>query len=132
LCLPESMSAEEFRKEAALISGKRSKYGAKKVKCDGITFDSQGEYKHYLKLKERQNRGEISLLTVHATYPLFAAAKNSHGQMFVCKIAPDFEYVENGVLVTADFKGVVTSSWRLKAKIFKANYGREILVVKAS
>jgi hypothetical protein len=37
----------------------RSKYHAKKVKCDGITFDSKREYLHYLVLRDRQKRDGI-------------------------------------------------------------------------
>lgn len=107
------------------------KYNNKVTYADGHRFDSHGEYGRWLQLKAREEKGEISELRVHPKYELRAYPYClEDGPKKVAKIIPDFEYWENGKLVTEDFKGVITSTWRLKAKIFKANYGREIRVVR--
>lgn len=107
---------------------KASKYKNKRVWADGHKFDSQGEYGFYLQLVAREGRGEISNIVVHPKYEL--KAWTPHGAHTICKMIPDFEFIENGELITADFKGMITTDWRLKAKIFKANTGRDIRVVK--
>lgn len=110
---------------------KPRKYGNKTVYADGHKFDSKGEYGHWLKLKAREERGQISDLKVHQVYELRAYPFCAQGNPIkVGKIIPDFDYIENGKQVTADFKGMVTAVWRLRAKLFKANYGREIVVVR--
>lgn len=109
---------------------KASKYKNKRVWADGHKFDSQGEYGFYLQLVAREERGEISNIKVHPVYELMAWSGVCECPAVICKMIPDFEFIENGELITADFKGMITTEWRLKAKIFKANTGREIRVVK--
>lgn len=104
-----------------------NKFRAKKVVVDGITFDSIKESRHYLYLREMVRTGEISNLIVHPRYNLDVNGVK------ICDIVPDFEYEENGVTVTVDVKGMKTGTpyqlFRVKAKLFKALYGREVIVV---
>lgn len=117
--------------QLAPVRQKASKYKNKRVWADGHKFDSLGEYGHWLKLVAREERGEITDLRAHQVYELRAAPLHAEsGPVKVGRIIPDYDYVENGKSVTADFKGMVTKEWKFRAKIFKANYGREILVVK--
>lgn len=111
---------------------KRPKYGNTRVYIDGYKFDSKLEAKHYVELKLRQDAGEISKLTLKPKYELRAAPLHREtGPVKICSIIPDFEYIENGIVVTCDTKGMITADWKIKAKIFAANYGREIVVVRA-
>ena len=47
-----------------------SKYNAKKVIVDGITFDSKKESKRYLELKQMQENGEIHDLQLQVPFEL--------------------------------------------------------------
>lgn len=97
---------------------KRSKYGAIKVKEDGITFDSKLEHRRYKELRLLQKSGLIEGLQVH---PKFAAKVNDQ---LVCNILLDFQYYDKAVnrLVYEDTKGVQTPISRLKYKLLKALY----------
>jgi len=107
---------------------KRSKMGNVKRKADGITFDSEKEYRRYADLRLMERAGEISDLQVHPKYDLIVNNRK------VCSIIPDFEYVVGDEVVTEDVKGrtgggVQWNLFRIKAKLFSAIYGREIKVV---
>lgn len=104
---------------------KTNKYGAIKTTVDNITFDSKGECKGWFDLKIREKEEEISDLRRQVLYKLEVNG------VLVCKYIADYEYIENGLIVTADYKGVLTAEFRLKAKLFKAIYGRDILIMKS-
>ena len=102
-----------------------NKYGAKKVKFRGIIFDSKLEYHYYLFLLEKIEKGFIKGVQVHQRIDL-----KVNGQL-ICFIKPDFTILNNDFTIEYhDTKGVVTSSFRLKAKLFKALKDREIKIVK--
>lgn len=101
-----------------------NKFGAKKTEVDGVVFDSKAEARCWYELKVRERAGEISDLKRQVTYKLEV---NGH---LVCKIVPDFEWQENGRTVTADCKGMILPEFKLKAKLFKAIYGRCIIILK--
>ena len=106
---------------------KVTKYRNRKTTVDGITFDSQGEANHWFKLKLRERAGEITGLKRQVSYDLHGVDGRK-----ICAVVPDYEYTiaATGELVTADFKGAITPLFRLKAKLFAAEYGRQIVVVK--
>ena len=60
----------------------------------------------------------ISDLVVHPVYTLRACDEE------ICKMVPDFEYVENGAWIVEDVKSepTITPSFRIKLKLFHANY----------
>ena len=106
---------------------KAPKYRNRKTTVDGLDFDSQGEANHWFKLKLRERAGEITGLKRQVRYDLHGVDGRK-----VCAIVPDYEYTiaATGELVTADFKGTVQPMFLLKAKLFAAEYGRQIVVVK--
>jgi hypothetical protein len=101
------------------------KFGNTKTTVDGIIFDSKAESKHWFELKIRERAGEISNLQRQVTYRL-----EVNGEL-ICKYIADYVYMENGQEVTADCKGFITPEFRIKAKLFKAIYGRDILIMKS-
>ncbi len=101
-----------------------SKYGAKKVKEDGYTFDSKAEHKRYGQLKLLRDAGHITDLNVHPDYVIAI-----NGQK-ICKVILDFDYIESGKLITEDVKGMDTSISKLKRKLVKACYGIDVVVLK--
>lgn len=54
----------------------RSKYGAKRVKLDGHSFDSKREAAVYAQLKLLAGKGEINALEIHPRLDLHATGKD--------------------------------------------------------
>lgn len=102
-----------------------NKYRAQKVEHKGIKFDSKLEYEYYLFLMDKKAKGKIKEVILHKRIDLIV-----NGQL-VCFMKPDFSILNNDFSIEYhDTKGVVTSSFRLKAKLFKALKDREIKIIK--
>lgn len=114
----EEMSIEDYRALAG-----RSKYGNKKVTVDGYTFDSLAEARRYEALKLMEKAGAISDLRLQPRYELQRAFTDNDGrkQRAIYYIG-DFEYRENGILITEDCKGARTKEYLLKKKLFLYRY----------
>ena len=100
------------------------KYRAVKAQCNsGHTHDSKREAIRCNELHALESAGEISDLMIHPQYWFVINGrqlKHSNGRRVGYK--SDFEYVENGMLVTEDVKGVVVRDWPLRRAVFKALY----------
>jgi hypothetical protein len=100
------------------------KYRAVKANCNaGHTHDSKREAIRCNELHALEAAGEISDLMIHPQYWFVINGrqlKHSNGRRVGYK--SDFEYVENGMLVTEDVKGVVVRDWPLRRAVFKALY----------
>ena len=108
------------------------KYRNTPVVVDGIRFDSKGEAKRWQELKLLQRAGEIADLERQVRFPLRGASGTT-----VCHYTADFRYVEmdNGYAkraVVEDFKGMKTPLFKLKAKLFRDNYGFDIRLTGAA
>lgn len=99
-----------------------SKYRAIPEVIDGIRFPSRLEAARYRELKKLERAGEIRELRIHVKYPLKV------GNKVVCNYIADSEYldVRIGQRVTEDVKGVPTPVYKLKRKMFEAQYGSQI------
>lgn len=97
------------------------------TEIDGLKFDSKGEARRWQELKLLERAGVISELKRQVRYDL-----DAHGKK-ICSLVADFEYIEAGQVVTEDFKSkaTITPVFRLKAKLFKAKYGREVRLCTA-
>lgn len=95
----------------------RSKYGARKVTLDGVTFDSAGEANRWRQLQLLAKAGVIrGLGEPHPVFPI-----TINGQV-VCKVEMDFAYNEGGLSVVEDWKGKDLPMSRLKRKLLAAAY----------
>lgn len=103
---------------------KSPKYKNKKIEFRGLKFDSIGERDRYLFLLSEEDGGRISELRRQVKFALTA-----HGQ-HICFYIADFVYMRDGVVIVEDFKGMITDTFSLKAKMFKAQYGYDITIVK--
>jgi len=107
----------------------RSKYGNKRVKADGYTFDSQAEYQRYCELKTLQRTGEISLLRVHPRFVIMEAYTiYTTGERIKARhYEADFEYydVESMRRVVEDVKGKRTDVFNLKWDLVRKAYQDE-------
>ncbi len=99
-----------------------NKYGNKRVEMDGHNFASKKEAGRYQLLRWRCDEGEIRDLKLQPRYPMIVNGEK------ICVYVGDFEYVENGEIVTEDAKGVKTDVFVLKAKLFRALYGRDVVL----
>ena len=98
------------------------KYRAVKAQCGaGHTHDSKREAMRCNELHILQAAGEITDLTIHPQYWFVINGrqlKHPNGRRVGYK--SDFEYIENGMLVTEDVKGVIVRDWPLRRAVFKA------------
>lgn len=112
--------------------GKRSKYGvdqsaAGKLQrtCDGITFDSKVEMRHYQTLKIAQQAGMISGLELQPKFLLQEKFTDTQGRKHraVFYVA-DFRFTREGKTVVVDVKSgpTKTAQFRLKWKMVPARY----------
>lgn len=102
------------------------------TEVDGIRFASKAEARRYQELKLLMRAGEIESLELQKRYPLVVNGVK------VGTYVSDFTYREryqDGPYtlhneVDEDVKGVATPVFKLKAKLFKAQYGREIKIIR--
>lgn len=108
------------------------KYKNKKTQIDGITFDSKKEANRYLVLKQMQNSGLISDLTLQKPF-IFRIAGEPRKRPSVRYIA-DFVYFDNriGKTVVEDVKSAITKKdkvYRLKKHLMKTVHNIDILEI---
>ena len=93
-----------------VAEAKEGKY--KNSRCwsalSGRTFMSKGEQRLADVLWLRQKAGEISALTFQPRVKLLGA---------ICMI-PDFRYVEDGVTIHHEFKGMALATWIIQRKLW--------------
>lgn len=103
---------------------KRAKYGNTRVASADGAFDSKAEYARWIDLNLLLKAGEITDLQRQVKYPLTA-----HNQLIGHYVA-DFVYQRNGEEVIEDVKGHRTQLFIWKARHFRAQYGKDITLVK--
>lgn len=108
------MTSKEYQKLTASLKvdsdKKKSKFHNEKVKDGEKLFDSQGEYDRYKYLCMLEKAGEITNLTFHEEHLILLSTP-------CIKYIPDFCYMENGIKILEDFKGVQTKEFILKKKM---------------
>lgn len=97
-----------------------NKYNAKKTVVDKIKFDSKKEAKRYVDLKILERLKMISNLELQPRYDLIINGVK-------CGFyKADFRYVNNGITIVEDVKGMKTPIYNLKKKLVKAIYNIDI------
>lgn len=118
-------------------ANRSNKYNARIVKLDGHTFHSQAEADEYLRLKDREQRGEIVNLRVAPVYELVPKWVDDWGNVyprevyqadFECRVpvagAPDGWTIE-----TVEVKGKDLRLGRLKRRVAIEKLGLDVRVV---
>lgn len=116
----------------------KSKYGNRKVKADGIVFDSVREAKRYKELRLLEQAGEIRQLQRQVKYILIPAQREpdtigprggvhkgkliEHERSYVA----DFVYEQNGETIVEDAKGFKTDVYLLKKALMLWVHGIRI------
>ena len=126
----------------------RSKYGAKKVTVNGVTFDSQKEYRRFCELSLLERAGKITELKRQVKFELIPSQKID-GKVVerACNYVADFVYKmpitmektyfakgKSGSLtvncgfetIVEDTKGFKTTDYIIKRKLMLHKYGIRI------
>ena len=97
------------------------KFKSKKIKVDGMVFDSKKEYQRYLELVELEKNGDIENLQRQVKFVLLP---KQEGERAITYIA-DHVYKYGEVLVIEDVKSKITkkqSDYIIKRKLLKYFY----------
>ncbi len=116
---------KEIKSGEVKKNSKKSKYGSKKTVVDGIVFDSSLEAKRYSQLKLWERAKIITNLRLQVPYDLIVNG------IMIAKYIADFVYEKDGVEVTEDSKGFLTTEYRLKKKLMKAIHNIDIFESKS-
>ncbi|MBY6965297.1 DUF1064 domain-containing protein [Clostridium botulinum] len=101
----------------------RSKYGAKKIVIDGITFDSKDEGKYYEYLKKLKSQEKILNFELQPKYELQPGFKKNGKTYRAITYAPDFLiYHLDGSEELIDVKGTETQQGNMRRKMFDYKY----------
>ncbi|QRI52295.1 DUF1064 domain-containing protein [Clostridium botulinum] len=101
----------------------RSKYGAKKIVIDGITFDSKDEGKYYEYLKKLKSQEKILNFELQPKYELQPGFKKNGKTYRAITYAPDFLiYHLDGKEELIDVKGMSTQQGEMRRKMFDYKY----------
>lgn len=103
----------------------RSKYNAKKVTIDGITFDSKKEAARYQELKLMERAGLIKDLELQPEYELIAAYRRQDGKHIqAIRYRADFRYLDlrTSKRIVEDVKGMKTQVYLIKKKLLLWRY----------
>lgn len=125
----KTYSADEWRRllEADNQRGKRgAKYGNKRVKINGINYDSKGEadYEKTV-LDPLRAKGELTYKR-QVTFPFVVNG------IKVCSYRADWVVTwKDGRREVWDFKGFETSEFKIKRKLMLACHGLEITLKRA-
>lgn len=112
------------------MSEMKPKYGNKKVVCEYGVFDSHAEWHDYLGLLARQQADEISNLRRQVQYVLLDGFRDNEGTwQRAITYTVDFDFIEGGVHIALDTKGVMTQAGRLREKLFRQRYPGIKLVI---
>lgn len=113
---------------------KRSKYGNRKVVCDGIKFDSERETARFGELKVLRAMGKIRDLRLQANFTLVEGYTTIEGKRIKPMVyRADFTYERaaepdcNGTVYwlreVEDAKGAKTKDYLLKKKLMQDKFG---------
>ena len=115
-----------------------TKYGARKVEYDGMTFDSKAERDRYLELRLLEGCGKIHNLRRQVKFVLIPTQREpdtigkrggvKQGKVIEkeCSYTADFVYEEDGETIVEDYKGFKTEEYKIKRKLMLWVHGIRI------
>ena len=112
-----------------------SKYGAKKVTIDGITFDSKAESRYYEYLLKLKKSGLVEEFSMQKAFTLLDRFAHPQTGRIVRAITyrADFEVLyADGRIEVVDIKGFLTPEFKIKAKMFMFRYQIPLVLLKWS
>lgn len=105
----------------------RSKYRSRKVKRDGMIFDSIKECKRFCELSQLEKAGAVTDLRRQVAFTLLPSQRID-GKVVErpVKYIADFVYEKDGAKVVEDTKGFKTTDYILKRKMMLYFHGIKI------
>ena len=99
-----------------------SKYYSKKTIIDGIKFASKKEAKRYLELKLLLKVGKIRDLILQPRFKLQEGFRKNGKTYYPVSYVADFQYLQNDMIRIEDVKGMKTTVYLLKKRLFEYKY----------
>jgi hypothetical protein len=104
-----------------------SKYGSKKVECEGHIFDSQLEARYFKQLQWLQANKQILFFRLQPCYLLQEAFEKGGKKYRRIDYIADFEIHHlDGSIEVVDCKGFETTDFKLKKKLFEFKYPHKL------
>lgn len=100
-----------------------SKYKNKKIEIDGLVFDSQAEARYYTYLSDLMQKGVVTAIIPQPRY-LLQESFRKNGILFrkIEYIADFAVQYEDGRSEVVDVKGMETTDFKIKRKLFEKKY----------
>lgn len=100
-----------------------SKYGARKVMIDNISFDSKAEAQYYRQLKLRKAAKDIKDFELQPAFVLVEPFRKNGKSYRGIKYIADFRITHlDGSIEIVDVKGVRTDVYKIKRTLFEQKY----------
>lgn len=108
------------------------KYKSVRTTVGGITFDSKSEARRYEVLRLLERDGQISELRLQPSFILAHAVRfhDVKRQKPALKYIADFEYIEKGITIIEDVKGMQTPVFKIKRHLLKTIYNIDLRITK--
>jgi hypothetical protein len=101
--------------QPSLARKTRNKYGAKKTQVGEVTFDSKKEAQRFMELQLLERAGEITNLRRQIKIDLMGQHRPLHTRTGrKMRLTVDFAYIEDGVEVLEDAKGMWTRDFEVR------------------
>lgn len=111
---------------------KKSKYNAKKVQYDDLTFDSKLELTIWQYLETLQAQGKIEHLQRQVKFELLPKSALYRPITYIADFVYDIKISDTQTAhIVADAKGMILPEFQLKQKLFFAKYNIPIFVFKS-
>jgi hypothetical protein len=130
LRMTEDEYLEYMRKRGSenVYKPKRTKYNNKRIRVDGILFDSKLEADYYLQLKIKLKAG---LIRGFCRQPEFILQEGFADRKPIVYKADFIIFYPDGTAEIIDTKGMETETFKLKKKLFQEKFpGLELKIVK--
>ena len=100
-----------------------TKYNNKKTTIDGIVFDSKDESLYYQALKDLKTKGLIKDFELQPKFILQEAFVKDNKKYRAINYIADFKVINNnGSFYVVDIKGMLTTEFKIKMKLFNYKY----------
>ena len=117
-----------------MMTGRRNKYGAKKIAYGGEKADSKAEWQRMRELKLMERGGEIENLQTQVRFRLLPSQKDRDGKVLERPVdyIADFVYTDRrtGAQVVEDAKGMRTKDYVIKRKLMLYIHGIRVKEVR--
>lgn len=106
---------------------KRPKYNNCRFKDSEGVWDSKKERERWTQLRLLQSAGKIQELQKKIAFELIPASFKDHKRLRPIQYVADFVYIEGGIRIVEDVKGVKNKFYLLKKRLMWEKFGIDIL-----